>query len=557
MSGELASPAASTAGVSELELEALVGHRFAGGRYRIEHWENWLLTDCTGREPLPDGLAHPIVLFHVPILGVGTSIAELFQLGGVAGAGSVGLEGYDWEYIRPLQEDVEYRLEGGIVTARRTSDDTGRVDRPVRLRDHAVRRRRSDRRPGDQPLGATPMSEPRRGRSGRRDPPVDDAVWSIAARMRTMAAILRDPYPVHWDRDGNAAIGLPGRVINQGPLNLGYVVNMLLAWAGPSCVRRLSVSFGRPVLDGDNVTALGSVTACRRSTANVERPARCGSTATANTSSPEPPSSRSRPARPALSHVSQATRFPTRRANEGEHDGVRGRPCGDATSRELGERLGLARRPVGRERDRDLELGARAVPRRDHRTLRARVHAGHDGGRRRRGQRHRTLLVDLGQRRPARRSAVAGTADHVRSARAPRPPPPAAPAFSPKNVAPLEDDLRAVLPQARSPNSMAPTPPTPRRSSRSTSRSTASASSPDCPRKTPTCSATGSTATSSWHRATTRPPPAVGTEMTGYVDAVAQRPPRRPPRRHADHSPTPRSTASRSTGTSSSATSAC
>jgi acyl dehydratase len=80
------------------------------------------------------------------------------------------------------------------------------------------------------------------------------------ARMRTMAAILRDPYPVHWDRDGNAAIGLPGRVINQGPLNLGYVVNMLLAWAGPTCVRRLSVSFGRPVLDGDRVTAGGRVT---------------------------------------------------------------------------------------------------------------------------------------------------------------------------------------------------------------------------------------------------------------------------------------------------------
>ena len=79
------------------------------------------------------------------------------------------------------------------------------------------------------------------------------------ARMRTMAAILRDPYPVHWDREANAAIGLGGRVINQGPLNLGYVVNMLLAWAGPSCVRRLSVSFGRPVLDGDQVTARGRV----------------------------------------------------------------------------------------------------------------------------------------------------------------------------------------------------------------------------------------------------------------------------------------------------------
>jgi acyl dehydratase len=80
------------------------------------------------------------------------------------------------------------------------------------------------------------------------------------ARMKTMAAILRDPYPVHWDRAANERLGLGGRVINQGPLNLGYLVNMLLAWAGPDCVRRLTVSFGRPVLDGDRVVARGRVT---------------------------------------------------------------------------------------------------------------------------------------------------------------------------------------------------------------------------------------------------------------------------------------------------------
>jgi acyl dehydratase len=34
-----------------------------------------------------------------------------------------------------------------------------------------------------------------------------------------------------------------------------------MAWAGPTCVRRLTVSFGRPVLDGDCVTAKGRVVA--------------------------------------------------------------------------------------------------------------------------------------------------------------------------------------------------------------------------------------------------------------------------------------------------------
>ena len=89
--------------------------------------------------------------------------------------------------------------------------------------------------------------------------------WSMdhvdSARMKTMAAILRDPYPVHWDRVANEALGLGQRVINQGPLNLSYVANMLLEWAGPTSIRRLTVSFGRPVLDGDHVVACGRVIA--------------------------------------------------------------------------------------------------------------------------------------------------------------------------------------------------------------------------------------------------------------------------------------------------------
>ncbi len=103
--------------------------------------------------------------------------------------------------------------------------------------------------------------------------------WTMAEvdpeRMKTMAAILRDPYPVHWDREANEALGLGGRVINQGPLNLSYIANMLMEWAGPTCVRRLTVSFGRPVLDGDCVTAKGRVVAIddhegeRRATCDV------------------------------------------------------------------------------------------------------------------------------------------------------------------------------------------------------------------------------------------------------------------------------------------------
>ena len=82
-------------------------------------------------------------------------------------------------------------------------------------------------------------------------------------RMRTMAAILRDPNPVHWDREAVAKIGLGHRTINQGPLGLSYMVNMLHAWAGPGCIKRLYMTFPMAVFDGDRITAQGVVTAVR------------------------------------------------------------------------------------------------------------------------------------------------------------------------------------------------------------------------------------------------------------------------------------------------------
>jgi acyl dehydratase len=82
-----------------------------------------------------------------------------------------------------------------------------------------------------------------------------------AERMRTTSAIHRDPNPVHWDPEAARSRGLDGRVINQGPLNVAYLANMLMAWRGPTCVRRLRVEFTGRVYDGDHVTAYGTVTA--------------------------------------------------------------------------------------------------------------------------------------------------------------------------------------------------------------------------------------------------------------------------------------------------------
>lgn len=78
-------------------------------------------------------------------------------------------------------------------------------------------------------------------------------------RMKTMAAILRDPYPIHWDHQSLESLPTD-RVVNQGPLNLSYIANMLIAWQGPASIRRLKVNFTGWVLEGDKVIATGTVT---------------------------------------------------------------------------------------------------------------------------------------------------------------------------------------------------------------------------------------------------------------------------------------------------------
>ena len=99
------------------EIEALVGHEFPGGKYTVAHWENFLLTECTGGEQLPEGMVHPVVMFHMPILGAGTSIADMFALGQAESDYSIGIESYDWEFFGTLEEDVEYSISARVTEA--------------------------------------------------------------------------------------------------------------------------------------------------------------------------------------------------------------------------------------------------------------------------------------------------------------------------------------------------------------------------------------------------------------------------------------------------------
>jgi hypothetical protein len=115
----------ATVEISEADMRALVGHTFPGGSYRIEHWENFLLSDATGAPPLQDTLAHPVHLFHAPIIGVGVTIGELFALARADRAAPVSIDYYDWEIFAQLREGVVYEMQGGIVEYERKEREGG------------------------------------------------------------------------------------------------------------------------------------------------------------------------------------------------------------------------------------------------------------------------------------------------------------------------------------------------------------------------------------------------------------------------------------------------
>lgn len=85
-----------------------------------------------------------------------------------------------------------------------------------------------------------------------------------AEKMKTMAALLSDPTPIHWDVAAVRALGMGERPINQGPLNMGYVMNAVTGWAGgPDRLRRLRVRFLGTVQAEQRLRVRGRVTALR------------------------------------------------------------------------------------------------------------------------------------------------------------------------------------------------------------------------------------------------------------------------------------------------------
>lgn len=102
--------------------------------------------------------------------------------------------------------------------------------------------------------------DPTRISVGEVIPPV--AVDGVdAEKMKTMAALIDDPNPIHWDVDAVRALGMGERAVNQGPSNLAYVMNALILWTGDAtAIRRIRCRFNGNVFAGDHVVAGGRVT---------------------------------------------------------------------------------------------------------------------------------------------------------------------------------------------------------------------------------------------------------------------------------------------------------
>lgn len=109
------------------QMQELVGYRFPSGAYKIEHWENYLLTEATAGQHFPSAYAHPSFLFHAPLAAVGLTYQEIFDLCGAESADAVRAGEYDWELFRTLKEGVQYQAQGQILSVERKAGEQAGV----------------------------------------------------------------------------------------------------------------------------------------------------------------------------------------------------------------------------------------------------------------------------------------------------------------------------------------------------------------------------------------------------------------------------------------------
>jgi 3-hydroxybutyryl-CoA dehydratase len=82
-----------------------------------------------------------------------------------------------------------------------------------------------------------------------------------AERMKTLAVVLADPNPIHLDPGAVRALGMGDRVVNQGPANFAWVLDMLREAVPGAQISDLKVRLLANVFADDRVVAAGRVDA--------------------------------------------------------------------------------------------------------------------------------------------------------------------------------------------------------------------------------------------------------------------------------------------------------
>jgi hypothetical protein len=121
-------------GVSLDQMESLVGKKIPGGEYTVERWENVLLHDVVEFPPPPDGIVHPIGLFHVPLAACGWNYRQIFEVCGAESDEAVRAGEYTWELMSPMREGIAYRVDGQFTGVERKQGRRGGVFDKVTFR---------------------------------------------------------------------------------------------------------------------------------------------------------------------------------------------------------------------------------------------------------------------------------------------------------------------------------------------------------------------------------------------------------------------------------------
>jgi acyl dehydratase len=91
-----------------------------------------------------------------------------------------------------------------------------------------------------------------------------------AQRMKTMAALLDDPNPIHYDAELVRRLGYGEEPINQGTITMAFMMNVALGAVGPRGLKSFSCRFLGNVFAGERVQCRGTVTAVDPETGSAE-----------------------------------------------------------------------------------------------------------------------------------------------------------------------------------------------------------------------------------------------------------------------------------------------